>query len=575
MAKRIACLLDVGFGTLHASAASAASMQACLAGRGFTTHLYRGAEVTRASVEALLKAAHAELAAGDTFVLYFVGHGDKVRDPTIAPRGDGPPRNAEVMLLITHDLFVTDAPLPGIAGAELLAWLAPLAARTGNVTLILDCCRAASLVPGAPVDPAVLARIDATLRAAAPALRGKYEVTRSEVTRSFAPAIVRLVATTRNDYAVEHTGPAGAIGLFTDSLVRVLADHPDDDRAWDQLIEEVQARVLAVCPSQRPGVEGPRHRLPFSRRERLTPEEHPCRPGERGWIVDAGALHGVEVGDRFVLADQEVAVHRVEPDRAHLTVDARRMLTTTPRPTHARRIACARQDVVTWPTSDLPTTDALELRLHHGDTTDAIGRVEAGVLRDRDGAILHTGAPGLLAAAARLARWHRQAPVFAALASDALIHVAWGRIGETTPLPREGAELRAGERVWVHAWGTGARPEVFVSLLRRRADLALLHLDDLDHGVAVARSSVDLTAASGGLQLAWSTTVPPDGPRDEALYLLVSAQPRSFHRVSTTATACDHNAPAPVRGGEPGLAVVRLGYRLRPQALGPNTSRSP
>lgn len=566
MAKRIAVLLDVGFGTLHASAASAASMQACLAARGFTTRIHTGADVTRASVEALLRALVSALDAGDAFVLYFVGHGDKVRDPAVPPRADAPPANAEVMLLITHDLFVEGAPLPGIAGAELREWLAPLATRTGNVTLILDCCRAASMLSGAAVDPAVLARITATLRAAVPVLRSKYDVT-----RAFEPEIVRLVATTRNDFAVEHTGPDGEVGLFTDTLVRVLAEHPHDDRSWQLVIDEVAARVLAVCPSQRPGVEGPRDRLPFSRRVSITSGTYPCRPTDRGWIADAGALHGVEVGDRFTLADQEVTVQRVEPDRAHLAVDTRRLLRVKPLPTHARWSACARPAVVTWPTEP-PAADVPYLRLHHGHAADAIGRVDDTTLRDRNGTIIHVGESGLIAAAARLARWHRQAPAFTALASDALLAVAWGRHGDPTPLPREGAELHADERVWVHAWGTGARPEVFVSLFRLRADLRLVHLDDLDHGVSVARSRVELTP-SAGLGLDPSLAIPPDRPHDEALYLLVSAQPRPLHRLATRDAAA-HAAKAR-RGGEPALAVVRLSYRLRAQASGPNTSRSP
>ena len=559
MSKRVACLLDIGFGTLHGSANSAARMAACLRARGFTTQLLSDAEVTRERVAALLRAQLPGLAAGDAFVLYFVGHGDKVRGVAGRARADEPPPNAELLLLITHDLREPGCELPGIAGPELIDWLAPLARRTGNVTLILDCCRAATLVPGsAPVDPAVVAWIDATLREATPALRHRFEVHRSSE-----PEVVRIVATTRNEPAVERRGPGGPVGLFTDALVQVLERHPDDDCSWDQLLPELQALVLADSPSQRPGVEGPRDRLPFSRRERRAPEQYPCRAGSAGWIVDAGALHGVEVGDRFLLGDVPATVRRVEPDSAEL---GGRVLTA---PTWARRTACARQDVVSWPEAlPLPTSDAPWLRLHHGEHTGAIGRVEQSgdtlMLRDVRGTVVHLGAADIVAAAARLARWHRQAPAFAALTGAAPAQITWGLAGADDPLPPDGAELPANSRVWIHAW---ADTEVYVSLLRLRADLRLVHHGDLDHGVPVARSTVDLTRRPGGLPLGWSPGVPPDGPRDEALYLLISRRPRAFHRLGTTASERRSDPPEVTRSATepaPTLTLVRLAYRLLP-----------
>lgn len=553
-AKRIALLLDIGFGSLRASARSAARMAACLEARSFSVHTLAGPEVTRANVERTLGSLHAGLADGDAFVLYFVGHGDKVRGVTAPAPAGQLPASTETMLLITHDLLA-DAALPGIAGPELTRWLAPLVRRTGNVTLILDCCRAATLVPGEIPDDAALARITEILTDATPALHAKYRAHRDAP-----PTFVRLVATTRNESAVEYEPASGRIGVFTDALAQLLERHPDDTLSWDQLLPDLQAAVQAECETQYPGVEGPRHRLPFSRREQPVPGEYPCRADNIGWIAEAGALHGIEVGDRFDLAPDAVAT-RVDPYSTQIKV------TRAPRPgtRRTRRIACARPQVIRC--DHLPSFTAPELRFTTDDDPDAIATITGETLRERDD-IIHIGDAGLLDAARRLARWRRQAPVFTGLTAHALAHVAWGVHDQTVELPHDGVALPAGTRVWLRASAAETHPTVQVSLFRLRADRHLVHLDDeLDHGVTIARNSTTDLSPRTGLSLTWSPQVPADGPRDEALYLLVSTRPRGFHRVGTTPSRPRELIASRVtRGVGPEIAVIRLAYRLSPSA---------
>lgn len=577
-ARRIALLLDIGFGTLQGSARSCARIEDYLGRRGFTIEVLRGPEVTRARVSARL--ASLRLSEGDSFVLYFVGHGERARGERLAAPEGQPPPDTDVLLLLTHDVFDPSQPAPGIAGSELSSWLSPIARATGNVTVILDCCRAATMTAGeALLDPAAQARVDATLARSAAGLRSKYA---DKITRSGAPKLVSLVATTASEIAVERelADGSGRIGLFTDALVQVLDAHHGEQRTWDELLPAIQDIVLADCPTQRPGVEGQRHRVPFSRQERPPIDEYACLATRGAWSLHAGALHGVQVGDRFTLGPVTATAVAVDLDRATLRLEHDASL---PPISRARRVACAARDILTWPAGHvLPDTFSAALRAapelelaagvdagpagftHHGD---------AVVLRDHAGVIVHAepaietppGAARLVAAARRLARWERQRAALVEL-TDPRVRAAFGRVGADDELPREGTLLREGDRLWVRAWGTGDHPEVFVSLFHLRADRSLTHLTEaLDHGLSVPRSrSVDLARE---LPLTWSPHVPRSAPCDEALLVLTSLRPRALHRVASELV---EHADQPTKrttrsgAGQPVLGAMLLRYRLLP-----------
>lgn len=584
----VALLLDCGFGSLVGSANSAGRMAAYLAGRGFECSLLRGPEVTHERVADALKSLRSQLGAGDAFVLYFVGHGERLRGDAVPARGDGPPPRVEVPLLVTHDLFLAaDPPRPGITGEELIAWLAPIAELTGNVTLILDCCRAAGMAGGSAA-PEVKARIAEALARGWARLRTKYAV--RDAAMEAAAGIVRLTATTEHEIAVERILPDGSerIGLFTEALVAVLERPGAADVPWEQLLPELQARVLAECSTQRPGIEGPRYRVPFSARERPPIDEFLARLIRAGWVVRGGRLHGIEVGDRFDLGGAPATVTAATPTVALLRLDA--AVAGLPSQLLVRRVACARRHAVGCdPTLRAEVEPALaespELMLAQADAVATIERSGAQIgLRDARGALhvepAEPAAPSVARVVGilrRLVRWQRQAPVIAELAALAVpIGVAWGLAGDDVPLPSDGAVLPVGARLRLRAWGTGKAPEVFVSLFHLRVDLSLEHLTDgLDHGVSVpGRDCVDLLEGPGRRtpELAWPAEVPRDGPREEALVLLVSARPRSFHRMGTSTWLPHDGLPVWTsrRDAEPAeLSAVVLRYRVAPApALG-------
>lgn len=575
--RRLALLLDAGFGPLVGSARSASRIRRCLERHGFSVVVLRGTEVTREQVRKTVAGLGRQLGEDDSFVLYFVGHGDRARGPRRAVPPGEPPPSSDVLLLVTHDLFDATAAAPGIAGAELLGWLAPLADAVA-VTVILDCCHAATMVTGAGVpDASSQQRITEALERSAAGLRTKYGVVAPRDDEG--PPIVRLVATTASEIAVERelADGTGRIGLFTDALARVLASGDEGERSWDELLPEIQDIVLADCPTQRPGVEGPRHRVPFTRRERVPVDEHLCVATRGGWILRAGALHGIAVGDRFALGGTVVPVRTAGLDEARLEVAGE---VEAPSATRARQVASGRRQVITCPSDPLlPETltrglaAAPELVPGAGPGTASLSWASEGLeLRDRAGAVVHAEAealgPGaaarLVAATRRVARWERQEPVIAGLSAAPRIHVAWGRVGEDRALTGDLIELRAGESLWFRAWGTGAEPEVFASLFHRRADYTLAHLcPSLDHGVPVPRSrSVELVARP--VTLVWPPSVPRDAPRDEVLLVLVSTRPRALHRVATDPGPGTTEVRTTRSDMDPGMGALVLRYRLVP-----------
>lgn len=578
-ARRLALLLDIGFGTLQGSASSATRMQGCLERRGFTTKTLRGPEVTRANIKSELE--RVRLGEGDSFVLYFVGHGERASGERFAATGERPAPGTDVLFLVTHDVFdpAGDAP-PGVAGVELMQWIEPIADETRNVTVILDCCRAATLTAGAgAVDDAARARIAATVTRAGDTIRRKHGI---GVTRGDSPHIVRLVATGASDVAVERelADGTGRIGLFTDALVQVL-DATAHERSWDELLPELQDIVRADWPDQRPGVEGPRHRVPFSHHERPPLGAYLFRPdrgGAEGELL-AGALHGVEAGDRFSLGPVDATAIEVGLDRAVVRLDHAAGL---PDPTRAQRVASASRHRILCPDSQvLPDMlqnalqAAPELEIVTGPVAVAHTLDHAGahvLLRDRHGAIVHAeqapgtalGAGRLVDAARRLVRWDQQRGVLATL-PDPFVHAAWGRVGDERELPVAGAELRVGERVWIRAWGTGEHPEVYTSLFHLHGDRRLVHLtDSLDHGVSVKRNS-SIAIAPEPISLTWPTDVPRAAPCEQVLVVLTSLRPRAFHRVSTG----PHEPAAQLsrRRSEreaPDIGALLFSYRLLP-----------
>lgn len=572
---RLAVLIDIGFGTLKGSANSIARIRRSLEGHRFVIfETLQGAEVTRERIKATLSAVESRLNQGDSFVLYFVGHGDRVRDPSAG---------VEHTLLVTYDLHDPSAALPGLTGAELLHWLSPIADIVDDVTVIFECCRSTRMLFGAPPSgDDAQARLDAALTAAKPRLCVKYRGRSSTVDAPVEDApsgrIVRVVATTANEIAVERELPdeQGRIGLFTDMLSALLDGRRGQHLSWDELLPELQDRVSALCKTQRPGVEGPRYRVPFTRCERLPLGTYTAYARD-GWKLHAGSLHGIEVGDLFRLATVTARVVAVDLDRAKLRIedgDGEAL----PSPLRTRRIACATRRRLAWPsgaslTQDTEASLVAIPELEWTECAEAGGFTcegDALVLRDGAGAVVHieptpgtaAGGARIVAAARRLVRWEHQREVLAQLTAR-LVRIAWGRAGSSDPLPCDGAELREGDVVRLEAQGAGEHEEVHLSVFHLRADLGLAHLDaDLDHGHPVRRTE---RLPLGEVRITRPSYLPRDVPCEGALLILASVRPRSLHRMATECTeSADPVAPKVHRSDAQEVSATMLRYRLIP-----------
>lgn len=611
---RLALLVDCGFGGLEVSQVSADRMSAGLRAHAFEVERLSGEQATRGAIRAFLRGRAAELRAGDAFVFYFVGHGEQVHDPSEA-RGaalDTKPAVADLLLLVTHDVRATAAAAEdsrlGLAGIELGEWLRPIAEATDNVTIILDCCHATGMVP---VDVAAgsVDRVDVrrALDRVSALVRDKYRHHRGDGEAS--EQIVRLVATTRSEYAVEGPGVDGGprVGLFSDAVAESLARDGALALAWEDHIAAIQRSVLARCPTQRPGLEGPRDRLPFSTRRRgAGVSAHPvyeaaeavvCVPAsDERHTLHAGLAHGVEVGDEFSVwrvgeTGKSIVARVTEVDVATATLvggglpmrrggDLRRAspvrrATVTTVAVHGRRelagslraALAGGAGVVFVDEGDASAT--LEL----GDTVSVL-RVGDEVVH-ADAAITARGVRERLFAALRRVAHHQRLErgwqALEALGPGPAVGLEWGVAGRPEQLPRAGETLGERDAVWVYGQAVD-RAELFVSAFHVRADRSVVHLTaDHDHGRQIVRSRVTaLTRTAVGdvapWPLGWCAFVPRARPVHEQIVLLVSPVAVSLHGLAMA-------APEPTRGPgrSRGLGLVRLEFRVAPDPAGPRT----
>ena len=271
-----------------------AQIGALLAARGFAIDRRIGPAASRAGILAGLAALTAAAAPQDAAVVYFSGHGYHGAHP------DG----GHWQCIAPTDLRAgSDHDWRGITAWELAAQLAALTRRTRNVTVWLDCCHAAELCrDGGP--PGAIARalphpVDGGRAAHLAALRALHGPATDAVDPLGNPDVVRVVAAGQREPAFERAGPDGGYrGAFTAALVDVLAEAGDAPVSWRSIVGAIRARVQAQFPRQRPVVEGPAGRAPFSLIEPAEPAHVAARRDGDAVVLAAGWLTQVAIGDR-------------------------------------------------------------------------------------------------------------------------------------------------------------------------------------------------------------------------------------------------------------------------------------
>lgn len=589
-ATKCALIVDIGFGDLVASRTSAERVQASLAHHGFTKPtVLSGAQATAAGIAAALKEIGGKLEAGDAFVFYFVGHGEVVRDPSCAKAALGlEPAVSDVFVLITHDVLDSTAKLAGIPGIKLLEWLTPIAKVTDNVTVILDCCHATGVIPRQAVDGSPGVRVQKSLDQAMKLLRDLYAPHRS-TRETGVRGIVCVLATTRNEGAVEVDSfdGSGVIGLFSAALADSLLEESAAAWSWDDHIVRIQGAVLARCATQRPGVEGPRYRRPFSTSIREPRDSHACGYDEHGvFTLRAGLVHGVAVGDTFEVVrtsgrSPRLAVARVQGvDVARASLDyAAKRSGLRAVPLRRRHSVAVRLNVSDAPSALIRgrVTEGMGITFD-GPEAEAVAILDqderASTLRGLSGDIIHVDEPiraglvvdRLVDVLARVAHLERIERGLRELGVEGVprSEVTWGCADRELTA---GETLSQRDSIWVRV-DPISHGKLFVAVFHIRGDREVVDLlPDLDSGWEVKRGGMnELTRTAAGERAPWSLGRGP-GVWDgrvvrEAIVLVVSPRPISLHGFAT---------PKVTRGGarrgEAKMvtpAVVRLEFLLAP-----------
>ncbi|MDI1442459.1 caspase family protein [Polyangium sp. 6x1] len=249
------------------------------------------AERLRAALEVL---AGDRVGAGDRVFIHYSGHGTQV-----SPRGTRTTREALV-------------PVDALAGGSLLFddevndVLRRIAARTGDLTVVLDCCCSAGATRSAlrPEDSAIrFCPVDDDPDLLSPvSLRGGGELD-AGLLSSFDPSDPGfLVVASAQSSEPAHEGlDAGGIrhGAFTAALLDLLAREPDERihaLRWTDVWQALRARVTSSFPSQHPCLLGRRERRLFGGPFRRQDPGYPVSEIDGEYQIHAGALVGLGPG---------------------------------------------------------------------------------------------------------------------------------------------------------------------------------------------------------------------------------------------------------------------------------------
>lgn len=530
-----------------------AAMAEVLRGHGFTTVTATGRDASADGIVGQLRDLAADTAEGDAAVVYYSGHGGRVR--TAAP-GPGLPR--WLQFVVPTDYADRSGDQARVVLAEELSRLQlELTGRTPNVTSIYDCChsarmsRDATLIPRA-IDGSALPTADIERRWRA--LRDTPWPAAGGVDGN--PDAVRMVACSADESAYEMRSAAlgRRHGVLTAALLQVLTRPEAPTLTWTDVLGIVRAAALDVAP-QRPEVEGPADRLVFSTEQRSTTGVRPVRVAAGRVLLDGAALFGIVPGDTYAIVppDGDVAaplsratVERVVDGAAVLRLEP--VHTTLPPGTLAwpRDVALGARPVAVVPT-DAPRRPEIVAAL---DRTAQVRVVDdpAGALatvhldgtdvqvRDAAGAPLYGTVTGRTAGSVaddvrRLARATHIRELGSGTGPEQLpddVMVTWVRLlpgGGEEPLD-DGEHLFVDDRLVARFTNTGTSRRfvsaVDVGLTGKVYVLTSPEPDGTEVGPGTDYELGRDWFGSSGIPLSWSDGLPQDVPRAESVVTIVA-----------------------------------------------------
>jgi hypothetical protein len=593
---------------------SALCMTQLLGGRGFDVETCCGPQATRAGIlnayRALIRAARPR----DAVVVYYVGHSGRTVNATYEP-DRGMPRALRNICPSDYARTTADD-FRGISSFELSHLLARLTARTVNVTVILESCFTTAMMR-AP-DPPQVRPIKPTLnfhglRRHLSDLRTEYgelpfpagnpHAIRISAAGSQSKAYqIQLPATDdarRSGFELE---PGSWIGSMTWTLARTLSRIGEARVSW----HAINAMLRSDMVIQRPEIEGPTARVPFSLAE-VEPARYSVRSDRGTAIIDAGQLLGLSPGDVYGVTSpatdepfEELTIDQVSireararrpawrPGSRELPVDAVAVPISTARREPVRVLG----DRLDAQEIEAALVRSSSVRPAAPGDRDPLAEVrvrgDAIALHDELGAVVSVYPyPDRLASAVsdleNLATERR----LRALPE----HTATDLAGVTVELILFDGDRR--RSLPAHGATLGLRDRITVQVVNRTAGLVWAHV----FNIGLRRQITQLQTSPSGkplqpgaawdlgeqpdgavsrFDLCWPDGVPRDRPRLDTLMVVLASQPWDLGalvtRSSTPRTAALHarlRRPAATRGpsredGEEGFAIRWLDYWLAP-----------
>jgi hypothetical protein len=529
--------------------------------RGFSVDLRTGEQATRAGIlegyDALIEAS----SAGDAAVIYYSGHGFYAS----VNGGEGYEQIGSWQCIAPTDINEGGADdWRGITAWELSIKQAQLTARTKNVTVILDCCKASQMSRDSAVQHAVARALPNPVRlgfgAHLAALRETYQVAFDAVDPLGNPDAVRLVACGQVESAYESPNAEGEFrGAFTSALLDLLHEVGEAQVSWAAIGDALRARVLRRFPHQRPDIEGPARRRLFSLAQDDDHGHVAIRADGEEILLLAGSLTGVTRGDVYGVmpigakhydAKHALAVLEVVEVLA-LTAKAKQVKGARPLPAEAIAIPISKQGTKRAVALEIPTparvkveaaiTASPTLRVAAPDEASPIARLKLVndelTIEDSSGPLFPAARfPEELAGTIKnvanlgvaqgLRELEGEHGVFA---NELGIELGTVEHGRERALPDTGAALglrdriyvkvatKAQRRLFVHIFNVGLRGKV--TLLSNFAPSGVA-LDGGDPAFVLGRGANGVLA---GLGLSWPKGLPRDSfPRVDELVVIVT-----------------------------------------------------
>lgn len=548
-------------------------------------------EATRANILGAYRTLINDTADGDVIVVYYSGHGARSLDEEyVPPSGDAPPKRYHHFIVPMDLGESSDSDFRGILSLELSSLLAQLTKRTRNVTVIFDSCHSAGMTRDLRLRPKGLPKewfIGAHSHFQKFVSGEVPGFPLENVAVEGNPYAVRLMAALPSQMAWEYeTSDGTSYGLMTDSLLKAFEEVGDRPVTWDAVTRRVRELVRQQEPGQYPEVEGPSSRFLFDLKEaQLTGVVH-VEMTEDGLRLLGGRLHGIEVGDKYVVmppgfeeVDSAHALARAtvtyvsgawslltgESGPGPLKLPAGSVAFPVSREYHRKPVVIKAGTKMQQALADaiskselirLPCADALALVEEH----DGFVSIKEQDDRDLITALKVTDdtANTVVENLDRLARARRLEALDSGTGRNKLsaeFKLDWGRVvgGVPDPQPLGGALVFVGDRIFVRV-RNNSQAVLYVSVfdIGLAGKITLLTGNRAPDGVELQRDGEPFMLGyqegigwKGLNPLTWPEDVPKDGrPRPESLVVIVTDHPQNLRSLESPGMAAPKGAEA-------------------------------